>query len=70
MLIRRHANAALASTMILASTSGLTAQMAKTQKLPPPRASGGKPLIDALKLRRSIGFPPRVSYGKAVQRQH
>ncbi|MGO9849782.1 MAG: hypothetical protein ACLPKT_25225 [Methylocella sp.] len=44
MLTRRHANAGLASTVILASTSGLTAQTAKTKKLPPPRASGGKPL--------------------------
>jgi nitroreductase len=66
MLTRRHANAGLVSTVILASTSGLTAQTAKTKKLPPPRASGGKPLIDALKLRRSIReyadrpLPPQV----------
>jgi nitroreductase len=66
MLTRRHANAGLASTVILASTSVLTAQTAKTKKLPPPRASGGKPLIDALKLRRSIReyadrpLPPQV----------
>jgi nitroreductase len=66
MLTRRHANAGLASTVILASTSVLTAQTAKTKKLPPPRASGGKPLIDALKLRRSVReyadrpLPPQV----------
>ena len=66
MLTRRHVNAGLASAAILASTPGLAAEAAKTKTLPPPRASGGKPLIDALKLRRSIReyadrpLPPQV----------
>lgn len=66
MLTRRHVNAGLASSAILASTPGLAAEAAKTKTMPPPRASGGKPLIDALKLRRSIReyadrpVPPQV----------
>lgn len=54
MVTRRQANAGLVSATIVAGTTGLGAETAKTRSLPPPRATGGKPLIDALKLRRSI----------------
>ena len=66
MMTRRQANAGLVSATILAGTSGVGAEGAKTKELPPPRATGGKPLIDALKLRRSIReyadrpLPPQV----------
>ena len=49
MMTRRQG--LLSATAVAAA--GTTAQ-AKTVQLQPPRASGGKPLIDALKLRRSI----------------
>jgi len=54
MVTRRQANAGLISAAILAGTSGLVADPLTIKDLPPPRATGGKPLIDALKLRRSI----------------
>jgi len=66
MLTRRQTNAGLVSATIIAGTPGLAAAAAKTKELPPPRATGGKPLIDALKLRRSIReyadrpLPPQV----------
>ena len=66
MVTRRQANAGLVSAAILAGTSGLVAETAKIKDLPPPRATGGKPLIDALKLRRSTReyvdrpLPPQV----------
>jgi nitroreductase len=66
MMTRRQAHATLASAAILTGTSGLAAEAAKVMELPPPRAAGGKPLIDALKLRRSIReyadrpLPPQV----------
>jgi nitroreductase len=66
MMTRRQTNAGLVSAAILAGTSTLAAETAKVKELPPPRATGGKPLIDALKLRRSIReyadrpLPPQV----------
>jgi len=66
MVTRRQANAGLVSAAILAGSSGLVAAPLKIKQLPPPRATGGKPLIDALKLRRSIReyadrpLPPQV----------
>jgi nitroreductase len=66
MLTRRQTNAGLVSAALLAGSSGLAAAAAKIKELPPPRAAGGKPLIDALKLRRSIReyadrpLPPQV----------
>jgi nitroreductase len=54
MMTRRQANSGLVSTAIVASTSTLAGAGTKTRQLPSPRASGGRPLIDALKLRRSI----------------
>ena len=52
IVTRRQAICSLLSATAVAA-AGTTAQ-AKTVQLQPPRASGGKPLIDALKLRRSI----------------
>ena len=66
MMTRREANAGLASTAFVAGTSELAVAAAKIKELPSPRASGGKPLIDTLKLRRSIReyadrpLPPQV----------
>jgi hypothetical protein len=66
MMTRRQANAGLVSAAILAGASGAGAEATTTKELPPPRATGGKPLIDALKLRRSIreyadrSLPPQV----------
>ncbi|MFI4960976.1 MAG: SagB/ThcOx family dehydrogenase [Hyphomicrobiales bacterium] len=54
MVTRREATAGILSTAVLAGTPGLAAQEAMTVELPPPRAEGGKPLMQALKLRRSI----------------
>jgi hypothetical protein len=54
MMTRRQANAGLVSAAIVARASGAGADRARSKELPPPRATGGKPLIDALKLRRSI----------------
>jgi nitroreductase len=66
MMTRRQANAGLVSAAILASASGAGAVEEKIRELPPPRAAGGKPLTDALRLRRSIReyadrpLPPQV----------
>ena len=66
MMTRREANAGLASAAFVAGTSELAVAAAKIKELPSPRASGGKPLFDALKLRRSIReyadrpLPPQV----------
>jgi nitroreductase len=66
MMTRRQANAGLVSAAILAGASGAGAEVETTKVLPPPRATGGKPLIDALKLRRSTreyadrSLPPQV----------
>jgi len=67
MMTRRQANAGLISAAALAGTAAAMAAPEKaTMKLPPPRAKGGKPLIEALKLRRSIReyasrpLPPQV----------
>jgi len=55
MVTRRQANLAILSSAVLAAAPGLAAaQTAPTLELPPPRASGGKPFIDTLKLRRSV----------------
>ncbi|MGZ3320125.1 MAG: nitroreductase family protein [Xanthobacteraceae bacterium] len=67
MMTRRQANAALISTAILAEgVAKLSAQDVTTIELPRPRAEGGMPLMEALKLRRSIreyadrSLPPQV----------
>lgn len=54
MATRREANLAILSSAVLAAVPGLAmAQTPPPLELPAPRASGGKPLIDALKQRRS-----------------
>jgi nitroreductase len=66
MMTRRQANAGLVSAAMIAGTSIAGAEPAKIKELPPPRPTGGKPLIDALQLRRSIReyadrpLPPQV----------
>ena len=66
MVTRRQASAGILSAAALASTSAIAAEKATTLQLPPPRSEGGKPLIQALKLRRSIReyaereLPPQV----------
>jgi len=54
MLTRRTANAGLATSALLTAAPGLAATGSAALKLPPPRSQGGKPLIEALRLRRSI----------------
>lgn len=54
MLTRRTASAGLASSAILVATPSLAATDTTVRELPPPRTEGGKPLIQTLKLRRSI----------------
>jgi nitroreductase len=53
MFTRRQAGAGLLSAAVLAGTTGFAAAEAKTVTLPPPRMSGGMPLMQALKLRHS-----------------
>jgi nitroreductase len=66
MMTRRQANAGLVSAAVIAGTSGARAEAERIRELPPPRAAGGKPLIEALKLRRSMReyadrpLPPQV----------
>ncbi len=67
MMTRRQANAGILSLAAAAvTTSQADADDAKVVPLPPPRGTGGKPLIDALKLRHSTReyaeqpLPPQV----------
>lgn len=67
MLTRRKASAGIAAvTLALHTSSAIHAEDAATRPLPAPRSSGGMPLIDALKLRRSTrayserGLEPQV----------
>ena len=53
MITRREANSALMSAAILSAASTLAAREATERQLPPPRLDAGKPLMQALKLRRS-----------------
>ena len=54
MLTRREASAAIAATALAIGAGGaLRAEDMAARALPRPRSSGGMPLIDALKLRRS-----------------
>ena len=54
MMTRRKATAGLVTSAILTAAPSLAATEATVLELPPPRTEGGKPLIQALKLRRSI----------------
>ena len=66
MVTRRQASAGIVTAAVLAGTSGIAAKEATIMQLPPPRPDGGKPLIQALKLRRSIreytdrALPPQI----------
>jgi nitroreductase len=58
MMTRRTVSAGLVSSALLTAAPSLSAQDLSAQDmaraLPPPRTVGGKPLFEALKLRRSI----------------
>jgi len=54
MMTRRKATAGLVTSAILTAAPSLAATEATVLELPPPRTEGGKRLIQALKLRRSI----------------
>ena len=54
MMTRRTASAGLVSSAILTAAPSLAATGSAVLELPPPRTQGGKPLIQTLKLRRSI----------------
>jgi len=54
MMTRRSVSAGLATSAMLASASSLAAQEGTALELPPPRKEGGKPLFQALGLRRSV----------------
>jgi nitroreductase len=65
MMTRREANIGLVASAAVVAASGL-ASAQPALDLPPPRSDGGKPLIEALRLRRSIreysprALPPQV----------
>ncbi len=52
-MTRREANIGLIASAALVAAGGLASAQAAVD-LPPPRSQGGKPLIEALRLRRSI----------------
>jgi hypothetical protein len=54
MMTRRQASAGLLSSGAFAATQTVLAQESGVVELPPPRTDGGKRLIQALSLRRSI----------------
>jgi SagB-type dehydrogenase family enzyme len=67
LVTRRQASSGiLAAAALAAAPSGTAAQGATVMQLPPSRAQGGTPLIEALKLRRSTreyadrALPPQV----------
>ena len=67
MMTRREANIGLiSSAAVVVAGQVASAQDSKAIRLPPPRGQGGKPLIEALRLRRSIRqyaprpLPPQV----------
>ena len=67
MTTRRETNfALLAGALFAAAPGAMLAQNAAALDLPPPRAGGGKPLLEALKARRSTrefserALPPQV----------
>lgn len=66
MMTRRHANIGLISSAASSLARLARAQESEPLELPAPRSQGGRPLIEALKLRRSIreysprSLPPQV----------
>ena len=65
-MTRREANAGILASAVLAARPALAANETKAIALPPPRSKGGRPLIEALTLRRSTReysdrtLPPQV----------
>jgi nitroreductase len=53
MVTRRQASLSLLSAVAAASMSSIALAEAETMKLPAPRMEGGKPLLEALRARRS-----------------
>jgi hypothetical protein len=54
MLTRREAAASISATaLVMGDAAGAQADDAAQRALPPPLASGGMPMIDGFKLRRS-----------------
>jgi nitroreductase len=66
MMRRRQATAGILASTALAAVPGVSSPAAKSLTLPPPQGAGGKPLIEALKLRHSTReyssrpLPPQV----------
>ena len=54
MMTRRMASAGLAASALFTVSPSLAVTSPAIKELPPPRSEGGKPLIQTLKLRRSI----------------
>jgi nitroreductase len=54
MMTRRHVSAGLVTSALAGGTAVLRAQEKAPRELPPARTTGGKPLIEALRARRSI----------------
>lgn len=65
-MTRREASAGILAGAVVAVAPAIAAEETKSIALPPPRRTGGKPLIDALALRRSTReysertLPPQV----------
>jgi nitroreductase len=53
MMTRRQANAAVLAGVVISAAPGIAASGPRQLLLPPARSSGGKPLTEALQLRRS-----------------
>ena len=54
MMTRRQASAGLLSGGAFAATQAVLAQEVEAMELPPPHTDGGKPLVQAIRSRRSI----------------
>ena len=60
MMTRREANIGMGSSAAMVMASNVASAQQQAIDLPPPRSQGGKPLIEALRLRRSIRqYAPR-----------
>lgn len=66
MVTRRQASAGIAAAAVMTGSPVLAAEEQEVRELPAPRMAGGKPLFEALKLRRSTRaysdqpLPPQV----------
>ena len=60
MMTRREVNVGLVSSAAMVMAGNVASAQQQAIDLPPPRGQGGKPLIEALRLRRSIRqYAPR-----------